>query len=337
MKRAASLLGMFALVVCMPAIVTAGDYHTGTTLICTDCHVMHYSQTEGYNPDGSGSFTPLAGGPWAKLLRNDTNDLCLSCHDGQSTAPDVLTTNANAYVRQAGALNRPPDGQEHTGHSLESTEIAPGSNPSWSESAGLNCANCHEPHGLNAGGNAYRNLRDDPGNYAAGTAFVSYATATNSLTEDVYQVASTPLATHYAFSNIFFNEPDPTKSEYATFCKGCHTDFHGDKGGGELGGGTGVDWIRHPTNNADIGAAGGNHSSLATFTGHTNRVQTMSATGVWSPPASDNSPSCMSCHKGHGNQNAFGLIYMSGTGTIDEEGDSGTGARDLCKQCHVQG
>jgi hypothetical protein len=45
----------------------------------------------------------------------------------------------------------------------------------------------------------------------------------------------------------------------------------------------------------------------------------------------------MSCHKAHGNQNSFGLIYMSGTGTVTEEGDDGVQAKDLCKQCHVQG
>jgi len=67
-------------------------------------------------------------------------------------------------------------------------------------------------------------------------------------------------------------------------------------------------------------------------------VQVMSASGVWDPPAADNTPSCMSCHKSHGNQNAFGLIYMSGTGTVTEEGDvNGTQSKDLCKQCHVQG
>jgi hypothetical protein len=44
----------------------------------------------------------------------------------------------------------------------------------------------------------------------------------------------------------------------------------------------------------------------------------------------------MSCHKSHGNQNAFGLIFMSGTGTITDNGDGGA-YRDLCRQCHRQG
>jgi hypothetical protein len=324
--------------VCLPIAALAGDFHTGAALICTDCHVMHYSQTHDYDPVGAGFFTPLGpSGPYTYLLRNDVNELCLACHDGQSFAPDVLFTNANTYVRQAGALNRPGFGLEETGHTLDATDVAPGSNPVWSDANGLNCANCHNPHGFNPGGNAYRNLTSDPGNYASGTSFVSYASGTNALTEDVYQVAAGPLSTHYAFSNIFFNEPDPTKSEYAFFCKGCHTDFHGDKGGPELSGAAGTEWWRHPTNDADIGGVGGGHSSLAVFTGLTNRVQVMSASGVWNPPAADNTPSCMSCHKSHGNQNAFGLIFMSGTGTVTEQGDDGTQTRDLCKGCHVQG
>jgi hypothetical protein len=47
-------------------------------------------------------------------------------------------------------------------------------------------------------------------------------------------------------------------------------------------------------------------------------------------------PSCFSCHKSHGNQNGFGLIFMAGTGTVTEEGDGGV-YKSLCKQCHVQG
>lgn len=337
MKRAASLLGVLSILL-LPMVAVAGDFHTGATLICSDCHVMHYSQSHGYNADGSGFTTPLGGsGPYHYLLRNDINDLCLTCHDGSSFAPDVLGTNTSSYVRQAGALNRPGTGQAATGHTLDATDVAPGSNPPWNEANGLNCTNCHQPHGYNANGNAWRNTKHDPGNYGFPGVIITYATGTNVLTEDIYQVAAGPMTTHYATSNVFFNEPDPTKSAYADFCKGCHTDFHGDKGGAELGGATGEEWYRHPTNDADIGAVGGGHSSLGVFTGHTNRVKVMSASGVWDPPAADSTPSCMSCHKAHGNQNAFGLIFMSGTGTVTEQGDDGTTTKDLCKQCHVQG
>jgi len=45
----------------------------------------------------------------------------------------------------------------------------------------------------------------------------------------------------------------------------------------------------------------------------------------------------MSCHKGHGNKNAFGLVYVVGTGTLTEEGDNGTDMRNTCRACHRQG
>jgi len=336
MKWTTTFLAVVVLLVCAPIVSVAGDFHSAGTLQCSDCHVMHYSQSHGYNPDGSGTFAALGGaGPYTYLLRNDINALCLTCHDGTSFAPDVLFTNFNTYTRQAGALNQAGSGLAPTGHTLDATDVAPGSVPAWSDAGGLNCANCHNPHGFNSLGNAYRNLREDPGNGSG--VLVSYASGANVLTEDVWQAAASPLATHYAVSNINFNEPDNTKSEYAQFCKGCHTEFHGDKAGAELGGAGagGTEWVRHPTNDADIGAVGGGHSSAGVFAGHTNNVQVMSESGVW--PAADNTPSCMSCHKSHGNQNAFGLIYMSGTGTVDEEGDNGTSVRDLCRQCHVQG
>jgi hypothetical protein len=304
---------------------------------------MHFSQSHSYNPDGSGSFVqPGGAGPHHYLLRNEINDLCLTCHNGVSGVPDVLGPNGGtAYIRMAGALNRLGDGNELTGHTLDSEDPAPGSNPEWSSEHGLNCTNCHFPHGSVS----WRNLSGYPGNYelegqGRSYANITYATTTNDSLADVYQEAPGPISVHYSVDNVFYNEPPrPTKSEgaYAFFCKGCHTDFHGDQGGTEVGGATGEEWLRHPNSYANIGGVGGGHSSLTTFTSRGNRVKVMSASSTWDPPAADNTPSCFSCHKSHGNQNAFGLIYMSGTGTVDEEGDDGTTARQLCKQCHVQG
>lgn len=326
----------------------AGDYHMGINLICSDCHVMHYSQSHGYNPSGSGIFTPLAAGPHEFLLRNDVNDLCLSCHDGQAFAPDVFEANFNSYVRQAGALNQvggnglyPPA----TGHTLGSTAVAPGG--TFSDLTGLSCVDCHSPHGRAAtGAPANGNYRNLWGGSTAPTITYSRGDveATNDLTRWVFETASSGVnANHYGFGALTFNEPDASKSVYGAFCKTCHTDFHGDVGGTELGGiGTpAIDFHRHPTNGVNIGAVGGGHSSLTRFAGKANQVQVMSPTGHkaggYLVTDTDLTPSCMSCHKGHGNQNAFGLIYMLGTGTITEQGDSGTDMRNSCRQCHGMG
>lgn len=323
----------------------AGDFHTGTGLVCSDCHTMHYSQSHGYDPDGGGRFNELSpGGPYDHLLRSDSvSGLCLGCHDGSTFVPDVLGVNSTSgrnKIRQAGALNEVGGSSpyfETTGHTLGSTDTAPGSNPPLDlGSHGLECVSCHAAHGGNRiGVSSYRNL----GGFGtiAGSAFaISYndeTPGTPDPTKDVFLKA----ARSYDISQVWFNEPDPTMSKMADFCKSCHTDFHGAKGSTEMGGATGDHWLRHPQADADIGDLGGGHSSLDDFNDHTNNVKVLGWDGTKPAPATV-TPTCISCHKGHGNQNAFGLIFMSGTGTVNEEGDTnGTGVRDLCKQCHVQG
>lgn len=334
MKRLGLVLGLAGLLV-GANLALAGDYHTGGTLICADCHVMHYSQSHGYNDNGTGIYVPLgAGGPFTYLLRAEVNDLCLSCHDNQAFAPDVLADNTTGIVRLAGGLNR--DGvapyYHSTGHTLDATDAAPGG--TWSNpGAGLECNHCHSQHGSTV---AYRNLRSKTGTATANTT-VDYAIGTNDLAKDVFERSATMGGNHYDWTNVDYNEPDQTKSDYATFCQGCHTNFHGAEGGPEVGGSATGEWVRHPNADADIGALGGGHSSYATWSdpAKPNKVKVLSASGTW--PATDNTPSCMSCHKAHGNQNAFGLIHMKGTGTLTEQGDDGNQVKDLCKQCHRQG
>lgn len=340
---------VITLLLLVPALM-AGDYHTGATLTCFECHIMHYSQSHGYNANGTGTYTPVgAGGPFEYLLRDEINDLCLSCHDGQTFAPDVLEANTGSDIRQAGALNRDGSSPYYTadGHTLDSVEVAPGG--TWSPadsgfSSGLNCVDCHHPHGYGGYGNPdtllgqYRNLRSNPG--GTSNKWVNYAVATNDLDKPVFERSASG-ANHYDISNVDFNEPLTNGSYYAAWCQGCHTDFHGSAGSGNMGGSGGTEWLRHPTADADIGAIGGGHSSASVFAGHTNKVKVMTATEDWDPDSAaavtDHTPSCFSCHKAHGNKNAFGLIFMKGTGTVDEEGDDGEEVKDLCKQCHVQG
>ena len=349
-KRLAFLvLGAAVIAFAVPTAtsVPPGDFHTGPTLICSQCHVMHGQQSHGYNPDGSGFFLPVgAGGPFTYLLRDEINNLCLACHDGSSIAPDVLDVNTGKYpgdIRLAGYLNREGViGLAPTGHTLDTTDPAPGSDPVWSPDpvTGFVCTDCHQQHGYGGPGdfNQYRNLVADPGNvnaFVTGGVEVNYATGVNDLQKDVFQRS----IFDYDRANVDYNEPVNTESAYAEWCKGCHTNFHGLVGGPEVGGsGTpATHFVRHPNAGVDIGAAGGGHSSLGVFAGNTNKVKVMSETGVWDGSVGDITPSCFSCHKSHGNGNAFGLIYMSGTGTITENGDDGTTAKDLCGQCHVQG
>ena len=336
----------------LSVLCQAGDYHSGATLNCAQCHVMHFSQSHGYQPDGTGFYNPLgSSGPVHFLLRDSVNNLCLSCHDQSGIAPDVLGTNGGnspTDVRLAGFLNRMGlSGQAPTGHTLDSTATAPGSDPPWKPEDdngaghGLSCINCHHQHGYAGGGKSYRNLKMDPGNLGFQGAVVTYndsSIGTNDLTKDVFLRQ----ATAYDESNVDFNEPDNTNSKMGTWCMGCHTDFHGTPGDANTVGGvpTGAgysEFLRHPTAGVQIGAITGGHSSLSIYNGHTNKVKVMSEVGVWDPAGSDVTPTCITCHKGHGNGNAFGLIYRSGTGTLTENGDTnGSQLENLCGQCHTQ-
>jgi hypothetical protein len=333
----------------------AGDYHSDQNLICSDCHVMHYSQQHGYNPNLSngGNFAIPANGPSAYLLRNNINELCLSCHDGLTWAPDVFEINTNAYVRQAGALNELGGSAQYpeiTGHTLGSTDDAPGSNPPWNNPTGLECTDCHSEHGEVSSGIAapggYRNLFRDISGFTSITYSRADVEGSNDLNKWVFEDASAGVsASHFGRDHITFDEPDQNLSRYADFCKSCHTDFHGTVGGMELGGigSPATEFIRHPTAGVNIGAVGdGVHSDLTQFVNEgADQLQVLSPTGVragsYTGSNADLTPSCMTCHKGHGNKNAFGLVYMIGAGAITEEGDNGTDIRNTCRACHIQG
>jgi hypothetical protein len=330
MKRLIVLLPVL-LLAGVASMAMAGDFHYNTSLVCSDCHVMHYSQSHGYTVGGS-VFPPLGpSGPYDYLLRNEQNVMCLACHNGQSWAPDVFGENITGTTRLAGGLNADPahmanDGgyDPIDGHTLWSTAMPPGGTgtayvPSTS---GLECSDCHAVHG----DRAYRNLLYR-GIFAGDT--ITYAIGTNDLTKDVFErVAAT-----YTYGNVDYNEPDITNSKYATWCKNCHVDFHGKPGDGNMGGGANP-FKRHPTAGIDVSG-----TNLTTrYAVLTNKVKAMDSQGLWTGTGTDNTitPSCFSCHKSHGNQNAFGLVFMAGTGTITDNGDGGA-FRDMCRQCHTRG
>lgn len=327
-----------ALMVTMCAgTVMAGDWHMKGSLVCSDCHTMHSSVSHGWA--GGAADGTATGVPHEKLLKAGSPDAtCLACHDGQTFAPDVsgANTSGNATVREAGALTTGTGPfEDWKGHTLGAT-IAPGNpNPIEGNYSGvptpLQCVSCHGAHGGKlpsgqTGGLAqaiidqgqWRNLAPNVNHTAtANQVRLAYSKGTNDTTLEVNEAVATGAA-HYEQTNVTFNEPDATKSAMADWCKSCHTSFHGAVGGPEVG--NDGDFIRHPSAGVDITPRiAGNRVKMLT-----------SADGKFTP-------SCFSCHKSHGNQNAFGLIYMKGTGPVTEQGDDGTKMADLCHQCHGMG
>ncbi len=327
-QRIVSGLLIWAAVALMRPSAEGGLYHTRDTGACQDCHKTSPGQQ---GPVLIASLIVPA--PRQSSFRVvDTNQTCLECHSGRGGENDgsgVLPGGQGSLVRQAGFLNG-SGGMEHSGHTLGSTQQAPGG--TWTPGPqGLTCTDCHDPHGENR---QYRNLVLRPGNATEDRLVTFVIGPGNDPRKDVWIQSGLNDPGRHDARNIRFNQPRPGRSAYGEWCQGCHTAFHGPAGSPNMGGQNG--WKRHPTADARIGGGPRQHSSLTRHAGLSNRVPTMSASGSW--PASDNTPSCMSCHKAHGNGNPFGLLYMAGQGQLTENGDSqAKGYVDLCHQCHTQG
>jgi hypothetical protein len=388
-KTILSIIGLAAGVTLALALLlvtggTTGEYHAGGTLLCYDCHTIHFSMQHNWDGTTPVPTTPQSGGNWLSnngpnefLLKDTANNLCLGCHDGQTFAPDVLGVNTNASPangREAGALNEAALGAPYDtwkGHTLGSTDMPPGYNPAvlgnlytYSPgSEGLECTDCHTQHGQ---ATAYRNL--GPRALGSGNLPTYKLGTTNDTTKDVWINIATPYTAgsgnaatfnpYYATANISFNRNDATlgttnsSNKVDTMCAACHGNFHGSPGDTNIGGNSGAGnlegFLRHPTSKAVIGAAGGagygGHSTLSRYTSATTKVKVYSSTSA--AGYTDASPGCVTCHKGHGNQNPFGLIFLNrSAASVDEQGgyatgqtaDVPTGYRNLCGQCHSQG
>lgn len=339
------IIGITVVVLVISAgTVMAGDYHRKGSLVCSDCHTMHSSVSHNYTDGGAPDGTVTNGSPNGRLLKAATpNDLCLTCHDGQTFAPDVLGAHNNGYVREAGALTTGAAPYETwKGHTLGFTGTIPGGSTLVNRDGptSLQCVSCHSAHGASLpSGNTglaqavqdqgqWRNLTSKPNNIPTASAVrLAYATVTNDPSLEIFEHDPTlnQIATHYSIGNVDFNNPDATNhsSAVGNWCKACHTLFHGAQTDANMN--NGEDWVRHPTAGVAFTSASNSRWALAG-----NKVKVMS-------DGTNFTPSCFTCHKAHGNQNAFGLVYMKGTGAVTEQGDDGNKLPDLCHQCHGMG
>ena len=376
MKRLISVLGVLGLMSLAASGGMAANYHTGVDLICSDCHTAHASQSHGNGDPRGAPFdnVPVVGGPHLMLLRNEVNALCLTCHDNSPSSPDVMGTNTGKYsgqLRQAGGLNHAGDADESNGHSLDWQGAIPGSDgtsapTTFAGTAGLECTHCHAQHGSTS---QYRNLLSRNITLSNG-AVIRYGSNGAIPARTVTYELQDPLtnATNskdvvirgdrmYDQADMQFEEPNQAKSAYGQWCKTCHTNFHGSGGDANMGsvsGGAvqagGQSWLRHPNADVNIGGNAANPdslthvSSLAMYRQHAARgaghaAKVMDANHLWTGDAATDrtiTPSCFSCHKAHGNNNPFALIFMGGNSTVTEEGDGGN-MRSMCHQCHSQG
>lgn len=261
----------------------AGDWHSGTSSACSDCHTMHNSsngQPMRYDNDPT---------PAPHLLRHaSTLSLCVFCHDGSNlNAPDVVAP-VNYVADPPGGFFPNVLGQASiTAHDLglPNPVVPPGGTTAMT----LTCATCHDPHG----GPNYRNLRTDPAQ--TGTASIA-VTAKQTVLPD-----GTNPSKVYVGSNIVY------KSGMSQWCGACHGDFHGRTNSGE---GTGSPWLRHPQ---DQSVWGSPHADFGFWSGTVvNRVPVQSPNDDLIP-TNDDQVFCLSCHKAHGSANRAALFFADGS------------------------
>lgn len=359
MRKFAVLLTVVLAMAAMP-ILAQSNYHYNENMNCSDCHSMHASAhnnlTDGVaitapsTPVGTPNRAinpyypaPNPGPGRVSLLKAD--DVCESCHKDQTFAPDVYGDNINGYVRSAGGVREAAIGG---GHMIGGTNPAPGYKSDvmnyFPAGTALECTSCHSPHG----GTAFRNLvpygmSGTPG-YSAGNMKPTVAKAAAfDGTKDVtilggntYTFGSGNLQNYYGRQAVVYSRvADGSEYNYNgakssnrmdQFCGVCHGAFHGgDKADSTVGNG-GTAFLRHPTGVAKI-------VSFASATAASN-LKLYQATST--PTAATDSPGCLTCHKAHGNNNPFALIYPSPTAADTTEEGSGA-YKTLCKSCHSMG
>ncbi len=359
-----------------PVALYAGEYHspkertflqTTETLVCSQCHTMHGSQ------GGQSMIYGGASAVYPALLRAaNIVQLCRTCHENNSlglsnpTPPDVWN-NSLGYTASAGDFYDRNFMNEANRHSVGSGNLTPpGSNPSINISY-FSCISCHDQHG----NTNYRNLKRRPGNVRSdsvvnyrlnGAGSCSDATASPCDVENETTTGSGVTENLYKYNrdNVTFIKTGSDNNGIASWCGGCHTDFHGAGAASNMGGTTSGDtgnnpWLRHPVRDVDINEAEANmHVDRSYWAG----ISASGRTRVINPdntlPTSvnaDEQPFCLSCHYAHGggNPNNAGdptldhsnLVFMDGSVgsriNIDSLYDVNSGRiRNLCQQCHNQ-
>lgn len=327
-----ALSGLVAMLLMVGGVAVAGDYHTGSGLHCTDCHIMHASK------DGT---TYNSGTGYGNLLKAaSANVLCMQCHDGtDTTAPDIAATGTAAspndtlgisytskYKNSAGYFQSDwSSAQSNVAHDLYATGALTAVQGTWtSGTSGITCADCHDPHGTAN----YRNLLLQPG--TAGVD-INVRSGTEVFLREAITVPATAsaTATHYDTSAVGFDDVNNVVS----WCLGCHTNI--------TTGASDTPPKKHPQDVPVSGAdgahwTGGTGAGFGTDVGDGTsgipRVR-FAANGTdyttTTTVATTNQVFCLTCHKAHGSKYDSTVVWPYYEGGADQT--------SACDQCHNKG
>lgn len=298
-------------------------YHNGGTLVCVECH-------------GNGSKTSatrFASMERRSSLRSeDALDTCLGCHDGKIGIPDVVGDDVNNLrARSAGRFEAPGRRNPH-GHDLAyglgeqvgTSAVCSRCHSGGMATASVTCVDCHDPHG----NGRPRNLR-----------FASDPAATPQL-----GLLVSPLASgleRYESDNVAFGTLDSEQlREASAVCVDCH---HAMSGAMHVDPNHDGLHEMHPTYDSEHGATNVIRQGASKGTsdpGHWERgagsgfvgaervrIVTRGADSYARARvvnAATNGVFCLSCHRAHGSDQPFGLVWTAARGS----GPAG------CDQCH---
>ena len=312
-------ISVFIILLCMLLVETAAAFHEETTLVCNECHTMHYEDGD-TPPNGGGD------GPFKHLsIKEHSSMLCLSCHDGKVGIPDVSgADDVNGLAERSSGFFATVNVDNANGHNLALDRTRGNLDKTQ-----VGCIDCHDPHGksTSAPDYKYRNLQwtSDPDSEPMIRAFVKPGVTGL----DVYEQ-----------HNIGYTAPDTKTSDWrevTSICFDCHPAFKSD-GYTRNSDGT---CVRHPSTDSERGIWEliNKHGAPQTDPEHwrvgagigfaIGRLPFIvsGATGYTEAAtvaAQTNEVFCLTCHKAHGSGYKNSLRWPA---------NSNLG----CQQCHNKG